>query len=94
MIINSWEGFEQLFFILEESVLKWANAAQDLKGMDALLNGNVDEKICQYVHHHKYMPYALIIARLANNPNFEQLTINLAPKKIRIFGLLILFRIR
>ncbi len=85
VIINSWEGFEQLFFILEESVLKWANAAQDLKGMDALLNGNVDEKICQYVHHHKYMPYALIIARLANNPNFEQLTINLAPEKNKNF---------
>ena len=85
VILNSWEGFEQLFLMLEESVLKWANAAQNLKGMDALLNGNVDEKICQYVHHHKYMPYALIIARLANNPSFEQLTINLAPEKNKNF---------
>ncbi|MBL0229865.1 MAG: hypothetical protein IPP76_03315 [Moraxellaceae bacterium] len=31
------------------------------------------------------MPYALIIARLANNPNFEQLTINLAPEKNKNF---------
>lgn len=85
VILNSWESFEQLFLMLKEFVLTWANAAQDLKGMDALLNGNVDEKIRHYVHHDTYMPYALIIARLAKNPNFEQLAISLAPEKNKNF---------
>lgn len=77
--INNWEAFEELSLILKESALKWSDAAQDIKGMDALLNGDVDNRVRKSVHQCRYMPYALIIARLADNPNFEKLAEILAP---------------
>lgn len=42
-----------------------------------MLNGDIDERVRNSVHTRYDMPYALIIARLANNPNFEKLAIDL-----------------
>lgn len=78
--INSWENFEELLLIIQQSALKWSDAAQDIKGMDALLNGNIDNRVKQSVHQFTYMPYALVVARLADNPNFESLAISLSPQ--------------
>lgn len=54
-----------------------SDTAQDIKGLDALVNGDIDERVRNSVHNMYYMRYALIIARLANNPNFEELALNL-----------------
>ena len=71
------DGFEGLLFSLRQSPLRWSDAAQDIKGVDALLNGDVDEVVKNEVHSTIYMPYCLIVARLAGNPNFEELAVSL-----------------
>jgi|GEM_PF-2343637 len=75
--IDSWESYEQFKTILKRSALTWSDTALDIKGLDALLNGNIDNRVKQSVHRLTYMPYALIVARLADNPHFEELAINL-----------------
>lgn len=54
-----------------------SDTAQDIKGLDALVNGDIDERVRNSVHNMYYMRYALIIARLANNPNFDELAVSL-----------------
>ena len=75
--VDSWESYEQFKTILKRSALTWSDTALDIKGLDALLNGNIDNRVKQSVHRLTYMPYALIVARLADNPHFEELAINL-----------------
>ncbi|HMU87647.1 MAG TPA: hypothetical protein PLF28_06195 [Agitococcus sp.] len=75
--IDSWESYEQFKTILKRSALTWSDTALDIKGLDALLNGNVDNRVKQEVHQFTYMPYALIVARLADNPYFEELAVSL-----------------
>jgi len=75
--IYSWESFEELLQTLRQTALTWSNSALDIKGMDALLNGDIDKRVKNSVHNRLFMPYALIVARLANNPNFEDLVVSL-----------------
>ena len=75
-VIN-WDGFEDLLLKLRQSPLRWSDAAQDIKGIDALFNGDVDEAVKNEIYSYLYTPYALIAARLADNPNFEELAISL-----------------
>ncbi len=75
--INNWESFEEFLLTLQQSALRWSDAALDIKGIDALFNGDIDKRIKESLHRKWFMPYALIIARLANNPNFEDLAISL-----------------
>ena len=75
--MDSWESYEQFKTILKRSALKWSDTALDIKGLDALLNGNVDNRVKQSVHQFTGMPYALIVARLADNPHFEELAVSL-----------------
>lgn len=46
-------------------------------GLDSVINGDEFLKIKERVHSFVYQPQALIIARLAGNPNFEELAIKL-----------------
>ena len=75
--INNWKKFEELLFLLKSSVLQWSNTIADIKDIDALFNGNMDVKVKHYIHSTLNASYALIVARLANNPNFEELALNL-----------------
>ena len=75
--INNWKKFEELLNLLRESVLRWSDAVKDIKDIDALINGEMDEDVKNKVHSSLYAPYALITARLAGNPNFEELAISL-----------------
>jgi hypothetical protein len=75
-IIN-WEDFEDLLFKLKQSPLRWSDAAQDIRGVDALFNGDIDEAVKNKIYRYLYTPYALIAARLAGNPNFEDLALRL-----------------
>ena len=75
-IIN-WDGFEDLLLKLRQSPLRWSDAAQDIKGIDALFNGDIDSRVKNEVQRSVYAPYALIAAHLAGNPNFEELAISL-----------------
>lgn len=75
--IHNMESFEKLLFSLKQTALTWSNTARDVKGIDMLFNGDVDKRVTKNVHHRLYMPYCLIAARLANNPNFEKLAVSL-----------------
>lgn len=78
--IEDWENFEELMLVFKQTVLKWSDSALDIQGIDGLINGDTDERVRETVHQKWDMPYALIVARLANNPNFESLAISLAPQ--------------
>jgi|GEM_PF-4743231 len=75
--INNWTTFEALIHLLKETVLKWSDTIDDIKGIDALINRDTNEAIKNNVHSSCYTPFALIAARLANNPNFEELAVSL-----------------
>ena len=75
--IRDWESFAAFLLTLQQSALRWSDAALDIKGIDALLNGDVDNNIRERTHRNSVRPYALTVARLANNPNFDDLAISL-----------------
>ena len=75
--IDDWQKFDELLSLLTASVLRWSDAITDIKGIDALLNGDADEAVKNEVASYLHTPYALIAARLAGNPNFEQLALDL-----------------
>ena len=78
--IEDWESFEELMLVFKQIVLKWSDSALDIKGIDALINGDTDERVRNIVHEKWDIPYALIVARLADNPNFEHLAASLSPQ--------------
>jgi hypothetical protein len=75
--VNNWDSFERLLLSLKQTAFKWSNSALNIKGMDALLNGDIDKRVKKSVHQKWFMPCALIVARLANNPDFEDLVVSL-----------------
>ena len=77
ILIHNWTTFEALLHLLKETVLKWSDTIVDIKGVDALINGDTNEAIKNNVHSSCYTPLALIAARLAGNPNFDELAVSL-----------------
>ena len=75
--IHNWTTFEALLHLLKETVLKWSDTIVDIKGVDALLNGDTNKAIKNNIHSSCYTPFALIAARLAGNPNFDELAVSL-----------------
>lgn len=65
-------------------ILHVFDKASDIEGLDAAMNGDVDLRLRDYLHNIFYMPYCLIVARLARNPNFEELALSL--RKCRLPG--------
>jgi hypothetical protein len=59
---------------IENSLFDFLNIASDIEGVDQLMNKNVNEKFTKRMNGF-YNPHRLIVARLANNPHFEQLII-------------------
>ena len=62
--------------LIRENILTLLDVAVNLQGLDALVNGDVRQIFKEKVHK-SCVPHRLIIARLANNPQFEQLAIEL-----------------
>jgi len=76
--ISNWTTLNKLFSIIEDTALLWSDGIEDIKGIDALLNGSkVDAELKQESYPYLYDFYALITARLVNNPNFEELAVSL-----------------
>lgn len=48
-----------------------------VKTLDMLLNGDADIRFRDHFHNMIHMPQCLIVARLAGNPNFEELVVKL-----------------
>lgn len=77
--IYNWTTLDELLSLLKQTVLLWADGIEDIKGIDALLNGDkVDTAAKEKFHGYLNDFYALITARLVNNPNFEELAISLS----------------
>lgn len=63
----------------EDGFLKSLAVAEDIKGLDRLLNGDFNERFKWKIQGvGVYAPRCLIVARLADNPHFEELAVSLA----------------
>ncbi|RZU45353.1 hypothetical protein EV700_2173 [Fluviicoccus keumensis] len=58
-------------------VINIFDSAVDIKGLDAVVNGEIDVLFRNHLHNFFYMPHCLIVARLAGNPHFEELVLSL-----------------
>ena len=78
LYIYNWTTLNELLSIIKEIALIWLDGVDDIKGIDALLNGGkVDTAAKTDSYGYFYDFYALITARLVNNPNFEELAVTL-----------------
>jgi hypothetical protein len=79
---NPLQAQQQLAFI-EKTVFAFFDMIKDIKGLDAVLNGNEMGGFFRDMYHRSTLntPIALIVARLANNPQFEELAVKLATPK-------------
>ena len=75
LYIFNWTTLNELFLIIKDTVLLWSEGIEDIKGIDALLNGEKIDPEAKYGHLYDF--YALIAARLANNPRFDKLALSL-----------------
>jgi len=64
---------KETMLFLKRFVIDLLDVAVNLKGLDTLMNGDVNPLFKDKVHK-AYTPHRLIISRLADNPQFEQLT--------------------
>ena len=63
----------------EDGFLKALAIAENIQGLDKLLNGDFNPRFKEKSQNRGvYTPRCLIVARLANNPNFDELAVNLA----------------
>ncbi|WP_207224618.1 hypothetical protein [Fluviicoccus keumensis] len=62
---------------ISDPFLRVADRLMTLKGLDEVMNGDGDTKVRDYSVMRAHQPHALVIARLAGNPNFEKLAIDL-----------------
>lgn len=77
--IYNWTTFDELLSLLKQTVLLWSDGIEDIRDIDALLNGDkVDTATKEKFHGYLNDFYALIAARLVNNPDFEELVISLS----------------
>jgi len=64
---------------VEDGFLKALAIAENIKGLDRLLNGDFNPRFKEKSQNRGvYTPRCLIVARLANNPHFEELAVTLA----------------
>jgi hypothetical protein len=79
LYIYNWTTLNELLSIIKEIALIWLDGVDNIKGIDALLNGGkVDTAAKTDSYGYFYDFYALITARLVNNPNFEELAVSLS----------------
>jgi len=79
---NTIQAQQQLAF-LEKTVFAFFDVIKDIKGLDRVLNSDVMGDFFRDMYHRSTLkaPIALIVARLANNPQFEELAVKLATPK-------------
>jgi hypothetical protein len=80
---------ESQLAVVKREVISLLDHAKDIKGLDALMNGAVSPLFRDTIQHKFDMPHCLIVARLANNPQFEELAVSLGtygPKSGRSWG--------
>ena len=87
-IVSHTEVKNQLAVVKRE-VISLLDHAKNIKGLDALMNGTVSTLFRNRIQNWFFMPHCLIVARLANNPQFEELAVSLGtygPKSGRNWG--------
>jgi hypothetical protein len=50
-VVNDKKSFEELLLLIKHSAVVWSNTAVDIKGIDILFNGDIDERVKKRVHH-------------------------------------------
>ena len=87
--VVSHEEVKRQLDVVRHEVICLLDHAKDIKGLDELMNGNVSSLFRNKIQHSFYTPHCLIVARLANNPQFEELAVSLGtygPKSGRHWG--------
>ena len=80
---------ESQLAVVKREVISLLDHAKDIKGLDALMNGTVSTLFRNSIQKWFFMPHCLIVARLADNPQFEELAVGLGtygPKSGRNWG--------
>ncbi len=67
---QSESDVKQYFSFLEKDLMPLLDVAKDLNGIDAVMNGNINEN---FRKKNIYKPSRLIVASLVKNPNFDML---------------------
>jgi hypothetical protein len=78
----------RLINIVNSKLMPLYESACTLKGLDEALNGEIYPYFRTHVQSDWLKPYCLIVARLANNPNFESLVIDLPKTRRNSDGLI------
>jgi hypothetical protein len=81
MVVCNQISALRLINIVNSTLMTIFESAKTLKGLDEVMNGNSHPYFKEAVHNGWQKPYCLIVARLVNNPSFEQLAIDLLETK-------------
>lgn len=77
--MNSHQDILDRLTLMEKTIFPFFSTLHDLKSLDNLVNGNVNSRFTSAMQGRGvYAPRCLILARLANNPHFEELAVALA----------------
>ena len=77
MVVCNQISALRLINIINSTLMSIYESANTLKGLDEVLNGESHPYFSKHAHGHYLKPYCLIVARLVNSPDFEQLAIDL-----------------
>ncbi len=79
--INNKDDALKILHIIESKLIPILDSSRNIKGLDNVLNSESYPYFKEYQQNAVSMPYCLIVARLANNPDFEQLVLELPKAK-------------
>jgi hypothetical protein len=73
-ITDSDTALAQLL-LMDDIIFPLLNAALDIRGLDNIMNGDLNPRLREKMHRSFFIPHCLIVARLAGNPNFDELVL-------------------
>lgn len=77
--MNNHQDILDRLTLMEKTIFPFFSTLHDLKSLDNLVNGHVNTRFTSAMQGRGvYAPRCLIVARLANNPRFEELAVTLA----------------
>jgi len=77
-MLGNWQQIKDFFVKCEMALFPALNGPLSISRLDDLLNRDLDPRYRNRFHNYVYKPQCLIVARLADNPNFETLAEELA----------------
>jgi len=76
--VNSYARAFEVLYAFEHELFPAFKNFVSIKGLDDLLNGRINNLFSSHFHNFVFKPQCLILARLAGNPYFEEIAVELA----------------